>query len=145
MSDDGKSATIRAGRTFNDPFDKQGDVTMVAKKADAAAKEDTKPAAKKAAPKKAAATKVAAAPEGKRTDGIHKPVQPSAELAEIVGSDMLARGEVVSKMWVYIKANDLQDPKDKRQINADAKLEKIFGKKSVSMFEMNKHLSAHLK
>ena len=47
-------------------------------------------------------------------------------------------------MWDYIKKHDLQDAKDRRQINADAKLEKIFGKKSVSMFEMNKHLSQHL-
>jgi chromatin remodeling complex protein RSC6 len=48
-------------------------------------------------------------------------------------------------LWDYIKKNGLQDSKDKRQINADAKLEKIFGKKSVSMFEMNKHVSAHVK
>jgi hypothetical protein len=54
------------------------------------------------------------------------------------------RSEVVSKMWAYIKKNDLQDAKDRRQINADDKLAKIFGKKSVSMFEMNKHLSRHL-
>jgi chromatin remodeling complex protein RSC6 len=79
------------------------------------------------------------------TGGIHKPVKPSAELAEIVGKDSLPRSEVVSKVWEYIKKNDLQNPKDKRQILADAKLEKVFGgKKEVSMFEMNKHLSAHL-
>lgn len=118
---------------------------MAAKKAGTAATGDEKPTAKKAAPKKAAAPKAAAADGAKRTDGIHKPVQPSKELGEIVGNDPLARGEVVSKMWEYIKKHDLQDPKDKRQINADATLEKIFGKKSVSMFEMNKHLSAHLK
>jgi chromatin remodeling complex protein RSC6 len=86
-----------------------------------------------------------AAEPAKRVDGIHKPVQPSAELAAIVGDKPLARGEVVSKMWEYIKKHDLQDPKDKRQILADDTLEKIFGKKSVSMFEMNKHLSNHLK
>nr|WP_308462195.1 MULTISPECIES: SWIB/MDM2 domain-containing protein [Sphingomonas] len=72
------------------------------------------------------------------------PVTPSPELAEIVGKNDLPRSEVVSKVWEYIKKNNLQDEKDKRQINADAKLEKIFGKKSASMFEMNKHLSAHL-
>nr|WP_093665356.1 SWIB/MDM2 domain-containing protein [Sphingomonas gellani] len=76
--------------------------------------------------------------------GITAPVTPSAELAEIVGKDDLPRSEVVSKVWEYIKKHDLQDAKDKRQINADDKLEKIFGKKSASMFEMNKHLSAHL-
>ena len=78
--------------------------------------------------------------------GITAPVQPSPELAEIIGKGKIPRSEVVSKMWEYIKKNDLQDPKDKRQIVADDKLLKVFGgKKSVSMFEMNKHLSAHLK
>lgn len=76
--------------------------------------------------------------------GITAPVTPSAELAEIVGPKDLPRSEVVSKMWAYIKKNDLQDPKDGRQINADDKLAKVFGKKSVSMFEMNKLLSNHL-
>lgn len=86
---------------------------------------------------------------GKRTGGasggLMAPVTPSSELAEIVGKKDLPRSEVVSKMWAYIKKNDLQDAKDRRQINADEKLIKIFsGKKSVSMFEMNKHLSNHL-
>ena len=94
----------------------------------------------------AAAKKVKAT--GKRAlgarGGITAPVTPSAELAEIVGKADLPRSEVVSKVWAYIKKNDLQDAKDRRQINADDKLEKVFGKKSASMFEMNKHLSAHL-
>lgn len=78
--------------------------------------------------------------------GITAPVKPSPELAEIVGEKELPRSEVVSKMWEYIKKNDLQNPEDKREILADDKLEKVFGgKKKVSMFEMNKHLSAHLK
>ena len=80
-----------------------------------------------------------------KTGGIHKPVKPSADLAAIVGNEDQPRSAIVSKMWEYIKKNDLQDRKDKRQINADAKLEKIFGKKSVSMFEMNKHISTHVK
>ena len=83
-------------------------------------------------------------PVGGARGGITAPVTPSAELAEIVGKDDLPRSEVVSKVWEYIKKHDLQDSKDRRQINADAKLEKVFGKKSASMFEMNKHLSAHL-
>jgi chromatin remodeling complex protein RSC6 len=95
-----------------------------------------KATAKKDAPKKDGAAK---------TDGIHKPVTPSAELGAIVGTGAMPRSEIVSKIWEYIKKNDLQDPKDRRQINADEKLEKIFGKKSVSMFEMNKHISAHVK
>ena len=76
--------------------------------------------------------------------GITAPVTPSADLAEIVGKNDLPRSEVISKVWDYIKKHNLQDAKDKRQINADGKLAKIFGKASVSMFEMNKHLSAHL-
>lgn len=80
-----------------------------------------------------------------KTDGAHKTVQPSAELAAIVGDKPLKRTDVVSKVWDYIKSNKLQNEKDKRQIDADDKLEAVFGKKSVTMFEMNKHLSAHLK
>ena len=86
-----------------------------------------------------------AATTAPKTGGIHKPVKPSADLAAIVGTEDQPRSAIVSKMWDYIKKNDLQDSKDKRQINADAKLEKIFGKKSVSMFEMNKHISNHVK
>ncbi len=74
-----------------------------------------------------------------------KPLQPSQELAAVVGSQPLARPEVVSKVWEYIKKNDLQNPQNKREIMADDKLEKVFGKKKVTMFEMNKHLAAHLK
>ena len=81
---------------------------------------------------------------GAKTGGIHAPVQPSAELGAIVGNEKLPRSQVISKVWDYIKKHDLQDAKDRRQINGDEKLQKIFGKKSVSMFEMNKHLSAHL-
>lgn len=76
--------------------------------------------------------------------GLAQPVKPSADLAVITGSDPLPRSEVVSKMWEYIKKNDLQNPSNKREIMADAKLEKIFGAKKVTMFEMNKHLSKHL-
>ncbi|WP_116091200.1 SWIB/MDM2 domain-containing protein [Sphingomonas crusticola] len=80
-----------------------------------------------------------------KTGGIHKPVTPSAELAAVVGKGPMPRSEIVSKLWEYIKKNNLQDSKDKRQINADGSLEKVFGKKSVSMFEMNKHVSNHVK
>ena len=79
-----------------------------------------------------------------KTGGIHAPVKPSAELAAIVGTGPMPRSEIVSKLWEYIKKHELQDSKDRRQINADDKLEKIFGKKSVSMFEMNKHVSTHV-
>lgn len=84
--------------------------------------------------------------EVKKTNALQKPLTPSPELAAVVGKEQLSRGEVVSKMWVYIKANNLQDPANKRDILADAKLKPIFGgKDKVSMFEMNKHLAGHLK
>ena len=76
--------------------------------------------------------------------GLSAPVTPSADLAEIVGKANLPRSEVVSKVWAYIKKHGLQDATNKRQINGDDKLSKVFGQKSASMFEMNKHLSRHL-
>ena len=77
--------------------------------------------------------------------GLARPVTPSADLAAITGTAALPRSEVVSKMWEYIKKNNLQNPQNKREILADDKLKKIFGgKDKVSMFEMNKHLSNHL-
>ncbi|HEY0447054.1 MAG TPA: SWIB/MDM2 domain-containing protein [Allosphingosinicella sp.] len=80
-----------------------------------------------------------------RADGLQRPLKPSADLAEITGSGNIARSDVVSKIWDYIKKNNLQNPENKREILADDKLTKIFGGKTkVSMFEMNKHLSNHL-
>jgi chromatin remodeling complex protein RSC6 len=96
-----------------------------------------KPAAKKAAKKKSTRKPSAA---------FMKPLTPSATLAEVVGSKPMPRTEVVKKMWVYIKKNKLQDSKNRRMINADAKLKPIFGGKSqVSMFDMAKHLAKNLK
>jgi len=84
--------------------------------------------------------------EPKKTNALQKPLTPSAELAAVVGSAQLSRGEVVSKIWEYIKKNNLQNPQNKREIVADAKLKPVFGGKDrVSMFEMNKHLAQHLK
>ncbi len=84
--------------------------------------------------------------EPKKTNALQKPLTPSAELAAVVGSAQLSRGEVVSKIWDYIKKNNLQNPANKREIVADDKLKPIFhGKDRVSMFEMNKHLAQHLK
>ncbi len=77
--------------------------------------------------------------------GISKPVTPSPELAAIVGAGPLPRSEIVSKVWDHIKKNNLQNPANKREILADDKLKKIFGKDSATMFEMNKHLSGHVK
>ena len=81
----------------------------------------------------------------KKPNALQQPLQPSKELAAVVGSQPLARGEVVSKMWEYIKKNNLQNPENKREILADDKLQPIFGKPKVTMFEMNKHLARHLK
>ena len=81
----------------------------------------------------------------KARGGISKPVTPSPELAAIVGDAPLPRSEIVSKMWAHIKKNNLQNPANKREILADDKLKKIFGVDSCSMFEMNKHLSRHVK
>ena len=81
----------------------------------------------------------------KPNPALMKPLQPSTELAAVVGSSPLPRPEVVSKMWEYIKGRQLQNPQNKREILADDKLQAIFGGKSkVSMFEMNKHLAQHL-
>jgi chromatin remodeling complex protein RSC6 len=83
---------------------------------------------------------------GKKTNALQKPLQPSPELAAVVGSGQLSRGDTVSKIWDYIKKNNLQNPANKREIVADDKLRKVFdGKDRVSMFEMNKHLAKHLK
>jgi chromatin remodeling complex protein RSC6 len=75
-----------------------------------------------------------------------KPVQPSATLAEVVGSKAIPRTEVTKKLWQYIKRNKLQDSKNRRMINADDALKAVFGGKSkVNMFEMTKLVSKHLK
>lgn len=74
-----------------------------------------------------------------------KPLTVSADLASVVGKGPLPRSEVVKKLWVYIKKNNLQDPKNKRNINADDNLKKVFGgKATVNMFEMTKLVSKHL-
>ena len=78
--------------------------------------------------------------------GLSAPVQPSADLAPIVGDKPIPRSEVTKKVWDYIKANGLQDQQNKRMINADDKLRVIFGGKSqVSMFEMTALVNKHLK
>jgi chromatin remodeling complex protein RSC6 len=98
--------------------------------------------AKKAAAKKPAAKK----PARKANAAFMKPVQPSAALAEVVGSKAIPRTEVTKKLWAYIKKNDLQDKKNKRMINSDETLKTVFGgKKVVNMFEMTKLVSKHLK
>lgn len=95
--------------------------------------------------KQEAGAKKAAVKQTKAGTGIHAPVQPSPELGEVVGNDKLPRSEVISKVWAYIKDKNLQNPENKREIMADDKLKKVFGKDKVTMFEMNKYISAHVK
>lgn len=122
----------------------------VAKKAPAKkAVAKKKPSAKKAPAKKPAAKKkpVArkAAVKRKPNPAFMKPMTPSAALAAVVGAKPIPRTEVTKKIWAYIKKNDLQDAKNRRNINADDKLKPVFGgKKQVSMFEMTKLVSNHL-
>ena len=102
-----------------------------------------KPAAKKAAAKKPAAKKAAAR---KPNAAFMKEMRPSSELAAVVGQNPVPRTEVTKKVWDYIKKNKLQDNVNKRLINADDKLRAVFGgKNKVSMFEMTKLVSNHLK
>ena len=98
----------------------------------------TKTPEKKPTPKKAAGAGIKAA------NALPKPLQPSPELAEVVGPGPLPRGEVVSKVWDYIRSHGLQNPQNRREILADAALAKVFGTDKVTMFEMNKHLARHL-
>jgi upstream activation factor subunit UAF30 len=103
-----------------------------------------KPAAKKPAAKKPAAKKPAA--KRKPSAAFMKPMTPSVVLAAVVGASPMPRTEVTKRLWDYIKKHKLQDSVDKRQINADEKLKPVFGGKvKVSMFEMTKLVSNHLR
>jgi chromatin remodeling complex protein RSC6 len=108
-----------------------------------------KPAAKKAAaaPVKAAAKPAAKKPAARKPNAAFmKELTPSASLAAVVGAAPLPRTEVTKKVWDYIKKHDLQDAANRRNINADDKLKAVFGGKAqVSMFEMTKLISDHLK
>ncbi len=78
--------------------------------------------------------------------GLQKPLTPSAELEAVIGKGQVARSDAVKKVWDYIKKHDRQNPANKREILADDKLKGLFhGKDKVTMFEMNSHLSKHLK
>ena len=118
------------------------------KKATAKKATAKKATAKKAAPK--ATAKKAAAP--KKAKSARKPnaafmkaLTPSAELAAVIGTGAAARTEVVKKLWAYIRKHNLQNPKNKRNILADEKLKKVFGKGEVSMFELASLIGKHLK
>ena len=119
---------------------------VVAKKAPAKKVVAKKVVAKKIVAKKAPAKKAAAKTARKPNAAFMKPMTPSAVLAAVVGASPLPRTEVTKKVWDYIKKHKLQDDANRRNINADDKLKAVFGgKKTVSMFEMTKLISGHLK
>jgi chromatin remodeling complex protein RSC6 len=123
-------------------------VKKAAKKAapkKAAKKAAPKKAAKKAAPKKAAKKVAKKKSTRKPNAAFMKALTPSAALAAVVGAKPLARTEAVKKIWGYIKANKLQDSKNRRNVNTDAKLKAVFGGKGqVSMFDIAKYLGKNL-
>jgi len=121
-----------------------------AKPAKKAAKKAPAKAAKKSAPKKAPkkATKKAAGKKSARKPNaaFMAPLTVSGQMAEVVGSKPLPRTEIIKKIWDYIKKNNLQDKKNRRMINADAKLKPVFGgKEQISMFELAKVVNKHVK
>jgi chromatin remodeling complex protein RSC6 len=123
------------------------------KKAAAKKAAPKKAVAKKAAPKKAVAKKAApkkAAPKKKSARkpnaAFMAPLNLSSELSEVIGNKPLPRTEIIKKIWDYIKKNNLQDSKNRRMINADAKLKPVFGgKQQISMFELAKIVNNHVK
>lgn len=78
------------------------------------------------------------------TNALQKPVTLTGDLEAVIGKGPMTRAQVTSKVWEYIKANSLQDTKDKRQINPDAKLGAVIGKDQISMFKMTAAVSKHL-
>ncbi len=133
-----KKATAKTAAPKKATAKKAAAPKATAKKAAAPKATAKKATAKTAAPKKKSARKPNAA--------FMRPLNPSKELAEVVGSAPIPRTEVMKKVWQYIKKHDLQDSKNRRAINADEKLKAVFGgKKQVTMFEMTKLVSNHLK
>jgi upstream activation factor subunit UAF30 len=125
-----------------------------AKKKSSAKKSSSKSAAKKTTAKKSSGSRGGAKKAAKKKSttkrqpsaAFMKPMQPSSELAAVVGSAPLPRTEVTKKLWGYIKRKGLQDSKNRRMINADDNLRPVFGgSKQVSMFEMTRLVNKHLK
>lgn len=120
-----------------------------AKAAKPAAKAASKTTASKTTASKSPAKAAAKAPAKKSTRqpnaAFMAALTPSAQLADVIGNKPMPRTEIVKKIWEYIKKHDLQDSKNKRMINADAKLKPIFGKDQISMFELAKVVNGHVK
>lgn len=115
----------------------------------ATAKQGSKSGGSKAGGKGGSKSEGAAGASGRKQGAANpafmKPLSPSSELAAVVGKDPLPRTEVTKRVWDYVKKNNLQDPQNRRNIRADAKLRPIFGKDEVNMFEMTKLVNGHLK
>ncbi|QHS58251.1 SWIB/MDM2 domain-containing protein [Chitinophaga agri] len=104
------------------------------------------PTSKQTTAKPAAKTTTKSASEKEPGKGLKAPLTPSAELAAVIGSEPLPRTEITKKIWDYIKEHNLQDAQNKRNINADEKLKKVFGgKDQISMFELAKLMNQHVK
>jgi upstream activation factor subunit UAF30 len=149
-----KKATAKKATAKKAPAKKATAKKATAKKAPAKKATAKKATAKKAPAKKATAKKATTkkAPAAKKAKSARKPnaafmkaLTPSADLAAVIGSASVPRTEVVKKLWAYIKKNNLQNPKNKRNIMADEKLSKVFGKKEVTMFELASLIGKHLK
>ncbi len=143
-----KKATKKVS-TKKAPAKKATAKKVATKKAPAKKATAKKVATKKAAPAKKATAKKAPAKKAKSARkpnaAFMKTLTPSADLAAVIGSTAVPRTEVVKKLWAYIKKNNLQNPKNKRNILADEKLSKVFGKKEVTMFELASLIGKHLK
>lgn len=114
-------------------------------KSEKIAPEKATPEKAKAVESSAKAVTVEKPKPGHKPNALQQPLQPSPDLSKIVGEGTMPRGEVVSKVWAYIKSNKLQNPDDGREIMPDDKLSKVLGKEKVTMFAMNKLLAQHLK
>jgi upstream activation factor subunit UAF30 len=142
-----KGAARKAGRGA---AAKKSSARKGAAKKSTARKGAAKKGARKATAKKSTARKGAAkkrsATKRKPNPAFMKPMQPSSDLAAVVGNNPMPRTEITKKVWAYIKKHNLQDARERRMINADANLKKVFsGKNKVSMFEMTRYVNNHLR
>jgi upstream activation factor subunit UAF30 len=133
------------------PITKQGDKMAAKKKSKGKKKSSSRKSSARKSSRKA--TKKATRKTKRKSSGkkrtpnaaFMKPMQPSSDLASVVGSSPMPRTEVTKKLWQYIKRKGLQDAKNRRMINADENLRPIFGRGQVSMFEMTRLVNKHLK
>ena len=138
-----KKATKKVVKKATKKVVKKATKKVVKKATKKVAKKATKKVVKKATKK--VAKKVKAKTKRKPNAAFMRPLTPSADLAAVVGASALPRTQAIKKMWDYIKKHKLQDAKNRRNINADEPLKKLFGgKKTVSMFELAKIISKHL-